>query len=81
MLASLLQDALPAPLRAAAVATWTGNSGDVNEVVHLSVYADTQPLPQVLQVAAWRGFLQQHGAIVEDIQSSLMTPAYFSPWR
>lgn len=81
MLAALLQDELPAPLWGAAVATWTGNSGDVNEVVHLSVYAETQPLPQVLQVAAWRDFLRQYGEYVEDIHSSLMTPAYFSPWR
>lgn len=81
MLATLLQDELPASLWAAGVATWTGNSGDVNEVVHLSVYPQTLPLADVLQVAAWRDFLKQHGAIIEDIQSSLMTPAYFSPWR
>jgi hypothetical protein len=80
-LASLLQDELPASLWASAVATWTGNSGDVNEVVHLSVYPGTLPLADILQVAAWRDFLKQHGTLVEDIQSSLMTPVYFSPWR
>ncbi len=79
--AALLQDELPAPLWAAAVATWTGNSGDVNEVVHLSAYANTLPVADMLQVAAWRDFLKQHGALVEDIQSSLMTPVHFSPWH
>ena len=79
--ASLLQFNLPAPLQAAAVATWTGNSGDVNEVVHLSACADTLSTAQILQSPAWRAFLMQHGALVEDIQSSLMTPVAFSPWR
>lgn len=81
VLAALLQDELPAPLWAAAVATWTGNSGDVNEVIHLSVYPDTMPLTEMLQVAAWRDFLRQNGDYIEDIRSSLMSPAYFSPWR
>jgi hypothetical protein len=80
-LAALLKDELPAPLWEAAVATWTGNSGDVNEVVHLSVYRDTLPLADVLQAPAWREFLKQNGALIEEVQSSLMTPAYFSPWR
>jgi len=80
-LASLLQDELPAPLWAAAVATWTGNSGDVNEVVHLSAYSNALPVADMLQVTAWRDFLKQHGALVEDIQSSLMTPVHFSPWH
>jgi hypothetical protein len=79
--ASLLQDELPAPLWAATVATWTGNSGDVNEVVHLSAFPNTLPLMEIMHISAWRDFLKQHGALVEDIQSSLMTPAYFSPWR
>jgi hypothetical protein len=79
--ASLLQHELPAPLQAAAVATWTGNSGDVNEVVHLSACAESLSPAQILQTPAWRAFLKQHGALVEDIQSSLMTPAKFSPWR
>ncbi len=79
--ARLLQDELPAPLWGASVAVWTGNSGDVNEVVHLSAHAATQSPAQIMQSAAWRGFLKQHGAMVEDIQSSLMTPVGFSPWR
>ena len=79
--ASLLQQQLPAPLQAVAVATWTGNSGDVNEVVHLSAYANTLSHAQTLQSTEWRAFLKQHGALVEDIQSSFMTPADFSPWR
>lgn len=79
--ARLLQDELPAPLWGASVAVWTGNSGDVNEVVHLSAHAASQSPAQIMQSVAWRGFLKQHGAMVEDIQSSLMTPAEFSPWR
>ena len=79
--ARLLQDELPAPLWGATVAVWTGNSGDVNEVVHLSVHPATQPPAQILHTAEWRAFLKQHGAMVEDIQSSLMTPVEFSPWR
>ncbi len=79
--ATLLQQALPAPLRAVAVATWTGNSGEVNEVVHLSAYRESLSPAQILQTAEWQAFLKQHGALVEDIESSLMTPAAFSPWR
>ncbi len=78
--ASLVRDELPAVLKAAAVATWTGNSGDVNEVVHLSAYKDTLPVAQIMQGTEWRAFLKQHGSLVEDVQSSLMTPVYFSPW-
>ena len=79
-LAKLLQDELPAPLWGATVAVWTGNSGDVNEVVHLSAHAATQSPAHIMQSAEWRAFLKQHGAMVEDIQSSLMTPVAFSPW-
>ena len=79
-LAKLLQDELPAPLWGATVAVWTGNSGDVNEVVHLSAHAASQTPAQIMQSAEWRAFLKQHGAMVEDIQSSLMTPVAFSPW-
>ncbi len=78
--ARLLQDELPAPLWGATVAVWTGNSGDVNEVVHLSAHAATQTPAQIMQSAEWRAFLKQHGTMVEDIQSSLMTPVAFSPW-
>ena len=79
--ARLLQDELPAPLWGATVAVWTGNSGDVNEAVHLSAHPATQPLAQTLHSAEWRAFLKLHGTMVEDIQSSLMTPVEFSPWR
>ena len=79
--ARLLQDELPAPLWGATVAVWTGNSGDVNEAVHLSVHPATQPLAQTLHSAEWRAFLKLHGTMVEDIRSSLMTPVEFSPWR
>ena len=80
-LAAFLQHELPAELQGAAVATWTGNSGDVNEVVHLSAHPEAHSPAQIMQTAAWRAFLRQHGTLVEDIQSSLMTPAAFSPWR
>ena len=79
--AELLQDELPAPLWQATVAVWTGNSGDVNEVVHLSAYPATLSPALMMRSAEWRGFLKQHGALVEKIESSLMTPAEFSPWR
>jgi hypothetical protein len=79
--ARVLQDQLPAPLKRASVAVWTGNSGDVNEVVYLSAHAATQTPAEIMQSSEWRAFLKQHGAMVEDIQSSLMTPVAFSPWR
>ena len=79
--AALLQNALPAVLQAPSVAVWTGNSGDVNEVVHLSVYPATTPVADMMCSRDWREFLKQHGVMVEDMQSSLMTPAPFSPWR
>lgn len=79
--ASTLQHELPDALSAGAVAVWTGNSGDVNEVLLLSAHPDTSSATQVMQTSEWREFLKQHGALIEDIQSSLMTPAAFSPWR
>ena len=78
--ASLLQIGLPAALQAPSVAVWTGNSGDVNEVVHLSVYPAATSTADIMRSREWREFLKTHGAMVEDIQSSLMTPAPFSPW-
>ncbi len=78
--ARLVQDELPAPLRASSVAVWTGNSGDVNEVVHLSAYPATLPPAQIMRGAEWRAFLKQHGGVVDSIESSLMTPVAFSPW-
>jgi hypothetical protein len=79
--ARLLQDELPAPLWQSTVAVWTGNSGDVNEVVHLSAHPAAQSTALLLRTAEWRDFLKQHGEWIEDIESSLMTPVEFSPWR
>jgi hypothetical protein len=79
--ARVLQNELPASLKRASVAVWTGNSGDVNEVVYLSAHAATQTPADIMQSSEWRALLKQHGAMVEDIQSSLMTPVAFSPWR
>ena len=79
-LASLLQNELPAELKSRAVACWTGNSGDVNEVIHLSAHPQTATVASVVQRDAWHGLLEAHGEIVEDIESSLMLPVYFSPW-
>lgn len=78
--ARLLQDELPAPLRASSVAVWTGNSGDVNEVVYLSAHPATLSSAQIMRNTEWRAFLRQHGGAVESIESSLMTPVEFSPW-
>ncbi len=80
-LASLLQTALPADLRENVVGTWTGNSGEVNEVVHLSAHPQTEPLARILQTSSWHAFLKEHGGYVDEIKSSLMMPADFSPWR
>jgi hypothetical protein len=79
--AMLVQNALPAALKAATIATWTGNSGDVNEVVHLSAYPETASPAAIMASADWRTFLKEHGALIECIESSLMTPAPYSPWR
>ncbi len=79
--ARVLQNELPAALKRGRVAVWTGNSGDVNEVVYLSAHAATQTPAEIMQSVEWRATLKQHGAMVEDIQSSLMTPVAFSPWR
>jgi hypothetical protein len=79
--AALVQNELPAPLQAATIAVWTGNSGDVNEVVHLSAYPATASPADIMRSAEWRTFLKQHGEMVEDVESSLMTPAAYSPWR
>jgi hypothetical protein len=76
-----LESALPPGLAAQAIATWTGNTGEVNEVVHLSACAQTESLSNILQTAQWDAFLKAHGALVEDVESSLMLPAPFSPWR
>jgi hypothetical protein len=79
--ASTLQSALPAALQTFTVGTWTGNSGDVNEVVHLSAYSESESLVGALHVSEWRAFMKEHGALIEDIESSLMVPTQFSPWR
>jgi len=79
--ASILQNDLPPPLRAGAVATWRGNSGDVNEVVHLCAHAQSASAEQIMSTVHWRAFLREHGSMVEDIQSSLMLPTEYSPWR
>ena len=79
--ASHLQTALPPALQANAIGTWTGNSGDVNEVVHISAHPQTEPLARLLQTSEWHAFLKEHGPLVEDIESSLMMPTSFSPWR
>lgn len=79
--AKLLQDDLPAPLWNASVAVWTGNSGDVNEVVHLSAYPAVLSPSLIARPAEWRAFLRQHGELVSSVESSLMTPTAFSPWR
>ncbi len=42
--ASRLQTALPPDLQQDAIATWTGNSGDVNKVEHLTAHPQTAPL-------------------------------------
>lgn len=79
--AQYLEASLPPGLAAQAIATWTGNTGDVNEVIHLSACAQTESLANILQTAPWDAFLKAHGALVEDVESSLMLPAPFSPWR
>jgi hypothetical protein len=80
-LASVVQNDLAPSLRARAIGCWTGNSGDVNEVVHLSAYAQADGAASVMQSAEWHAFLEAHGESIEDIESSLMLPTYFSPWR
>ncbi|MBM3340883.1 MAG: hypothetical protein FJY56_02035 [Betaproteobacteria bacterium] len=79
--ARLLQNELPLTLGAASIAVWTGNSGDVNEVVHLSAHPAAAQPADIMQTAAWRAFLREHGALLETMQSSLMAPAAYSPWR
>jgi len=79
--ATMLQNELPAALKGRAIGCWTGNSGDVNEVVHLSAYPQTHDVMSIMQRDEWHGVLKQHGALIEDIQSSLMFPTNFSPWR
>ncbi len=79
--ASHVEAGLPAGPAAHAIATWTGNTGEVNEVLHLSAYPQSEPLATLLHAAEWRAFLKTHGALVEDVESSLMMPTGFSPWR
>jgi hypothetical protein len=79
--AALVQNELPAALKASTIAVWTGNSGDVNEVVHLLAYPAAATSATIMASSEWRAFLKQHGTLVEDIESSLMTPAAYSPWR
>ena len=80
-LASAVQNELPAALSANAIGCWTGNSGEINEVIFLSAHARTSDVPSVMQSADWHAFLESHGDIIEDIESSLMQPTSFSPWR
>ena len=79
--ASRLQTALAPSVQQDAIGTWTGNAGDVNEVVQLSAHPQTGPLARALQTSEWHAFLKEHGPLVENVESSLMMPASFSPWR
>lgn len=79
--ASQLQNGLPASLGEGVIGCWTGNSGDVNEVIHISAHAQTQSLAEVFRRDEWVAFLKAHGDAVEDVRTSLMMPAPFSPWR
>ena len=80
-LASIVQNELPPALKARAIGCWTGNSGDVNEVVYLSAHPHEDSAVSMMQSEAWHRFLETHGALIEDIESNLMLPTYFSPWR
>lgn len=46
-----------------------------------SMLHELQQLARALQTSEWHAFLKAHGALVEDVESSLMMPAPFSPWR
>ena len=80
-LASLLQNELPAALKPRSIGVWTGNSGEINEVIHLSWHPQTAGVLDVMQSGEWNGVMKAHGALIEDVQASLMLPAAFSPWR
>ena len=79
-LAARLKDDLPLEMQAATVGIWTTFAGTLNEVVHLTAYRDVrQRLERSLQHADWQRFMKQHGPLAEEIDSSLLIPAKFSP--
>jgi hypothetical protein len=79
--ASHLRDRLPRSVAAGTVACWTGNTGDVNEVIYLSAHPQDDAITHVLQSAEWHRVLQEQGDVVDNVRSSLMMPVPYSPWR
>ena len=81
-LAARLQSDLPRTFQDETAALWTNFAGEVNEVVHLAAYRDSGArLKRSLNDPDWRDFLDKHGALVENIDSSLMLAAGHSPLK
>lgn len=78
--ASQFGTGLTADDRAATVGVWTTIARHLNEVVHISACRDVAArLKRSLQFAEWQHFLENHGSLIEEIESSLMIPANHSP--
>lgn len=68
--------------KAQTVGLWTTFAGHLNEVVHLCAYRDVRErLQRSLRHPHWQRFMSGPGALVEEVESSLIIPAKHSPWN
>lgn len=67
------------------VCLWHTEAGQPNEVSHLWVYKDLETRAKARAAATqdedWRAFLGKGGAMLEEMHSTLLMPAPFSPLR
>lgn len=77
--ARLLRDAAPRAETATTIGVWTNLFGEIYEVVCLSVHSDIQQSLRGPWSAQWRAFLRAHGAMIDNIEASVLLPIPASP--
>ncbi len=80
------RDAMPAREKySAPVGIWATEIGPLNTAVHLWAYREASHRAESRKAAladpAWQAFLQRANPLLQAMESTLMTPAAFSPLR
>jgi hypothetical protein len=67
------------------VGIWSTEIGPLNTVVHLWAYRDGNHRAEVrgaaLRDPAWQAFVQQASPLLQVMESKVLVPTAFSPWR
>lgn len=79
--ANALRDAPPSGPGAQTIGIWSNLFGEIYEIVCLSVHQDLQRSLKNEWAAAWRAFLNAHGAMLEAVDSQVLVPIPASPLR